>query len=961
MSIQERLMKKSPNSEEAITTEILVDMHLHSSFSDGALSPEQIAEKLSFSDVKYAALTDHNTLDGLPSFRRALMRFGIGYVSGVEITTKHKDYVLHLLAYGFEPDFHELRIMLTEKVSTAPLSQSNQKIFRTSHEIIELIHRSGGIAVLAHPIQTEPVIEKVRVLVRELKDLGLDGIEAIYGPNSLEKEACLLEIATMSNLLITAGTDYHEANGIKPGIKTDIKDWKTFRDALLRSYSNAIQSQEFKPIPVEKRKKSQWFSFLRNIILPAFLTLALFVIALSVFLLPYFEETLMERKRENIRQLTQVAWGVLNEAVEEVENGQLSLEQAQTLAKNRVSAMRYGPENKDYFWIQDASPKILMHPYRTELNNQDVSDFKDAQGNKIFVEFANLVAREGEGYISYVWQWKDEPDRLEPKESYIRLFEPWGWIIGTGIYVNDVQAEIDNLQSYIVRISVIVIFIIFGLLLYLIKQGKLLENSRTDAEKLLLEATERYRALSEAATEGALFVYDGRCRYANTVMYEMLGCSLEKIELLDLNDVFPDIEVNKNLVNSFLKNSENFAPNITNVVVKRCDGTLLDCNLTVKNGLNNPKSGCMILLRRSVDLSEQAGSHVALNRLLRIPGNIASELADSIKNALNINEVAALSKKTSGLVASLLENGTSSLAIAYMISTISDLVAQRIIELNINKIGKPPVHFAFLALGSHGRQSQTLFSDQDNAIVYETIREENAKDVQNYFLKLASMVCDDLEKAGYKKCIGNMIASNPKWCQPLSVWKSYFAEWIRNPEPQQIVEFSILFDFRPISGTPELAAALREFIYSGIQNDAFFLTRIAQNALRFKTPMRLFGSILSFGGKGIDVKRPVMAIVGFARLYAMKNSITETNTLLQIDALKSLGIILDSKHRNIVTAFETLVRLRLWNQVMTIEKSIQFDDYVERSQLGNMEEVILRESFREIDELQGFIQRDFAI
>lgn len=958
--IEDTLSEKDRSLESNMQLEICVDMHCHSNISDGALTPEQVAKRLSQTGVKYAALTDHNTLEGLPSFRRALTKYGIGFIPGIEISTQHNEYVLHLLAYGFNVDDPELNNLLNEKNYNPTATNNSQKIFSNPHEIIDIIHRAGGIAVLAHPFQTEPSVKKIRELVGELKEIGLDGIEALYGPNSANQESSLLEIAGEYNLLVSAGTDFHRLNETGPGITIAQNQWKTFRDALLKSSASAcsVSSNSKK---ASKKKKNHWFAFLKNIILPAILTLALFIVALSVFLIPYFEETLIERKRENIRQLTQVAWGVLNEATEEVENGQLTLEQAQTLAKNRISAMRYGPENKDYFWIQDTSPKILMHPYRTDLNNQDVSEFRDAQGTRIFVEFVDLVMEQGEGYISYVWQWKDETDRLEPKESYIRIFEPWGWIIGTGIYVNDVQAEIAALRSYVVQISGVVLFIVLALLLYLIQQGTILEKSRSEAEKLLIESTERYRALSEAATEGALFVYNGRCRYANAVMYELLGCAQDRIELLDLYDVFPDIEGNKKWLEYLTENQRHEDPDLINGVIRRCNGTLLSCNMSVKDGLNDTESGCMILVRRSVDLSEHTGTHVALNRLLHIPSSIATDLADSIKNATGVNEVAVLCKKTSGLVVSLLENGTSSIAIAYMISIISDLVTQKIIELSIKEIGAPPVSFAFMALGSHGRQSQTLYSDQDNAIVYQLTGEEDEKKVHKYFLKLAARVCDGLELAGYKKCIGNMIASNPKWCQPLSAWKSYFAEWIRKPEPQEIVEFSILFDFRPVSGNPALTTELRDFIYSEIQNDAFFLTRIAQNALLFKTPMRLFGNIVSSGGKGIDVKRPAMAIVGFARLYAMKNSIRETNTLLQLDAIKSMGLILDSKHRDIVTAYETLVRLRLWNQVLAIEYNEQLDNFIEPSQLGQMEEVVLRECFKEIDKLQGFIQRDFSV
>ncbi len=82
---------------------------------------------------------------------------------------------------------------------------------------------------------------------------------------------------------------------------------------------------------------------------------------------------------------------------------------------------------------------MVMHPYRTDLNGQDLAGFSDPRGVPIFVEFADLVQREGQGYVDYVWQWQDDPERLEPKESYVKGFEPWGWIIGTGIYIDDVR------------------------------------------------------------------------------------------------------------------------------------------------------------------------------------------------------------------------------------------------------------------------------------------------------------------------------------------------------------------------------------------------------------------------------------------------------------------------------------------------------------------------------------------
>ncbi len=953
-------------SEQGEFDSIKVDLHCHSYLSDGILTPEQIAKNLSDAGVKYASLTDHNTISGLSSFRRALARFGIGFITGLEITTVHKNTVIHLLAYGFDPDYPGLVSMLNEKYNGSNSEVSANvmlKVFRSAAEIIKLVHEAGGVAVLAHPFHTVSDPDALGFLMNELQNLGLDGIEALYGPYSQENRAKLILMAQKRNLTVSAGTDYHSGEEDAPGIEIKLSCWKSFRDSILKNSGRAGRDADSPGPQIPDKPENRWFSFVSNICLPAFLSLALLLFGLFAVLLPYFENTLMERKRENIRQLTQVAWGVLNEAAEEVEGGHLSMEQAQALAKNRIEAMRYGSENKDYFWLQDVSPRILMHPYRKDLNDQDVSDFRDAHGTRIFVAFADLVTERGEGYISYVWHWQDDLDRMEPKESYIRLFEPWGWIIGTGIYVYDVQAEIANLRRHIVKMSLAIISVVLLLLIYLVRQGLLLEQSKKEAQTLLLESIERYRALSEAATEGALFIYDGRCRYANTVMYELLGCGPENIELLDIEDVFPDVEANKKWLDCLSNKNDSDSSTPVSGVLRRCDGTVLSCSLSFSNDPEDPKGGLMILVRRSVDSAEHTGTHMALNRLLHLPADVVSGLADSIRNSRQISEVVSLSRKRSDIVFSLLENGTSSIAIAYMISTITDLTVQRIVELCVSEQGPAPASFAFLALGSHGRQSQTLSSDQDNALVYGKAEKGGEKEAEEYFLKLGARVCDILEKAGYRKCVGKKTAGNPQWNKPLEQWKKYFEEWIRNSDGQQVVEFSIFFDFRPVAGDAELAAELRNFINPILKQTPFFLSQAAQNALIFKTPMRLFGTIVTSGGKDhpgrIDVKSPAMAIVSFARLYALKNYLRETNTLVCLDAIKSLGVISDAKHREIVTAYEFLLRLRLRNQVLGLEHNQREDNWVDPGQLGRLEEVLLRESFKEIDELQVLIQKDF--
>jgi CBS domain-containing protein len=102
-----------------------------------------------------------------------------------------------------------------------------------------------------------------------------------------------------------------------------------------------------------------------------------------------------------------------------------------------------------------------------------------------------------------------------------------------------------------------------------------------------------------------------------------------------------------------------------------------------------------------------------------------------------------------------------------------------------------------------------------------------------------------------------------------------------------------------------------------------------------------------------------MSIVSFARLYALQQNLIETNTIARLEAITRVGMLLDSKRRDIVTAYESLLRFRLWNQILAIKQNRQPDNWIDPGQLGHIEEVILLECFREIDELQNRIGRDF--
>jgi methyl-accepting chemotaxis protein len=141
-------------------------------------------------------------------------------------------------------------------------------------------------------------------------------------------------------------------------------------------------------------------------------------------------------------------------------------------ALKTISEIRYGKNG--YFWINDTTPKMIVHPIMPELDGQDMSQIKDSNDVYIFQEFVKTTARSQEGgIVKYLWE-KPGHKIPQPKFSYVQLFEPWGWIIGTGAYVDDVESKILLMQEKtkqsinIVIIASAVIFIIVLIVISLI-------------------------------------------------------------------------------------------------------------------------------------------------------------------------------------------------------------------------------------------------------------------------------------------------------------------------------------------------------------------------------------------------------------------------------------------------------------------------------------------------------------
>jgi signal-transduction protein with cAMP-binding, CBS, and nucleotidyltransferase domain/PAS domain-containing protein len=914
-------------------------------------------------------------------------------------------------------------------------------------------------------------------------------------------------------------------------------------------------------IPKGKRR-----IFLLKVDLPALMAFILFAGMIFLYLIPGFEKVMMDRKRNLIHEMTASVYSLLEHYHSLETAGAVDRTGAQEQAMGAVGNIRYGEDLKDYFWITDRQPVMITHPYRPDLNGQDLNGFRDSKGKTIFVEFVKAVAETGESYVEYMWQWNDDSTRVVPKLSYVRLFEPWGWVIGTGIYIEDVRHEIRRLEIRVVAISAIFGLVIMALLFAMSRQSHKIEQKRSRAEDELRKSRELYRTLAEAASEGVI-IWSDQGVQANKTLLSWIGLSEDELlnrkltdilesdisngrddpgklweelsarqytvcmlkteagstlschadfsrltlgdrsavlivirpaaghasasaiqlpvslldsagigffrltysknprfihataptlDLLGYHDIrelqrqnvdslFADARQAEMLREMLQRESQFFNREV--VLRKRdgrefralvslrvvnagtdepwCDGSLELISVSA-TGQQLPVSGydpfgasyimgtpVSAVMRPPVTCSENtpldrvsslmkenntgviivlnnngeplgvadaasmgvaivggmpSGSEIfrimhappqfvreddtvaaALDRIRnspagcllvtgktnRVTGMVTDRdlahaaamtpalLLEEIKRAESVNGLRKIWQAGMRASLAMLHGHGDAYSISLTISTVADAICQRVMEIAIGEAGKPPCRFSFIQTGSAGRREQSFLTDQDNAIIFENLSGERLEKANDYFLALGKRVNVMLDTIGFSLCKGNNMAGNLKWCQPLDVWKDYFADWIRVPGPSEILDISIFFDFRFCFGDEALCDELREYVKTSLQAGDIFFYHMS-SALRQFNPSH---SVLS--EETTDIKRLLMALTGAIRLYALKHGIDGHSTVDRILGLHDGKHISNDLLRRAVRAWKDLSYIRLSHQAACMDSGREPDNRVD--------------------------------
>ena len=199
------------------------------------------------------------------------------------------------------------------------------------------------------------------------------------------------------------------------------------------------------------------------------------------------------------------------------------------------------------------------------------------------------------------------PQRLEPKESFVKGFTPWGWIIGTGIYIDDVNQEIARIEQSLINTSLVISGAIILLLLFVLQQSLRIEKERQEVVDNLRESTERYHTLVEATTEGTLLVLDDRCRYANPTFLSMLGYTPAPVGIFGSGRPVATRTDNQTIWErlQFINDEQLALGEALEGYLVRIDGSQVECILTI-NPIQYAGQRGFILLAKDITRSPAA-------------------------------------------------------------------------------------------------------------------------------------------------------------------------------------------------------------------------------------------------------------------------------------------------------------------------------------------------------------------
>jgi len=339
----------------------------------------------------------------------------------------------------------------------------------------------------------------------------------------------------------------------------------------------------------------------------------------------------------------------------------------------------------------------------------------------------------------------------------------------------------------------------------------------------------------------------------------------------------------------------------------------------------------------------------------------ARRLGSRLREAADLQELVAAAPDIRRLARTLMAQGLSARALTELVSHLNDLLTERVVQLTAQQQGLDLTRACWLAFGSEGRSEQTISTDQDNGLVFDS--EEPDAD-RGAWLALGQQVNHTLDACGYPLCQGGIMAGRPGCCLSVDEWTARFGQWIEQGAPEDLLKANIFFDLRPLAGNAGLTVPMREFVRRRAAQMPRFTRQLAQNALR-NTPRLNWRGALDPQREGahewIDLKlHGTMIFVDAARLYALAQGVDATGTRARFEAAAPGMRVEPRESQTWIGAFEFLQMLRL--RVQSADTPLPDPGNPNRLDLRALNDIdrrMLKESLRAAQRLQQRITLDY--
>jgi CBS domain-containing protein len=352
--------------------------------------------------------------------------------------------------------------------------------------------------------------------------------------------------------------------------------------------------------------------------------------------------------------------------------------------------------------------------------------------------------------------------------------------------------------------------------------------------------------------------------------------------------------------------------------------------------------------------------------LLMETGSSPGQVVGEIERTSSLDTLIGMRPKIDSVLETLLRRGGPVKQLVALVTELNDRLTLRILELveqqmEHDGLGRRPAAYSWIAFGSEGRQEQTLHTDQDNALFFANISARDEAEHKKWFLTFSERVVDCLVRSGIPRCPGNILASNPQWCQTEDQWRATFQEWIKEPNPESLLMTSIFFDFRPIYEGSGFPKALQEGLLKTMRKNRLFIRFLAKVALSNRPPLSLLKRIVvekSGEHKNkLDLKmRGITPVVDAARVLSLDLGIKTQNTLERLAEINRKGVIDSGFHADLREAYTFIVYLQISRHLDALAKGEEPDNFLNPASLNSLQRKMLKESFSVVSRLQETIE-----